>query len=292
MTVPTTADDLKHGLFLQNAPSYIDDLATPSNAVAYAIAAEQAGWDGVFLADAFGSREQTFVDPWITHASIAARTERISLGTWITPVPRRQPWQLASELATLDELSAGRVILGAGLGAPWNYETTGIGYEPAILGERYDEALEIIVELWKGEPVTYDGTHFTLDGLQLPITPVQEPRIPIVMGCWWPNRKPFRRAGEWDGIMPAAPSFYGSEGVQGEPITGTIEEEVSEMLTYYREGAANPGEIIMPIDVPEAPADFVETCRDQGMTWTLTTSLLESDSHEANLERIREGPPV
>lgn len=201
-----TDTDLNHGLYLQNSSHYIDEMATPSNAFEYAIAAEDAGWDAVFLADAIGS-EQTYFDPWITLASIAARTDRIRLGTWITPLPRRQPWQVASDLATLDRLSDGRVILGAGLGAPMNYEVTGIGYDPKDLGERYDEALDVITELWTGEPVTYDGEHFTIDELRLATTPVQEPRIPIVMACWWPNRKPLRRAAKWDGVMPVGPSF-------------------------------------------------------------------------------------
>ena len=291
MTASRESDRLNHGLYLQNTPSALGELATPSNALEYAIAAEEAGWDGVFMADALGGAGQSYVDPWVTHASIAAQTERVRLGTWVTPVPRRQPWQLAADLAALDELSGGRVIFGCGLGAPWNYESTGIGYDPRDLGARYDEALEVIVELWTGEEVTYDGDHYAIDALQLPVTPVQEPRIPTVMGCWWPNEKPFDRAARWDGVMPVAPAFYGGEGVQGEQITGTIEEELSDMMAYYHGVADDPGDVFVPIDVPEAPPDFLETCREVGMTWTLTTSLLDDDGHEANLERIREGPP-
>lgn len=287
----TKADELRHALYLQNAPHYLEDVAKPSNAVEYGIAAEEAGWDGVFMADALGGSGQTYFDPINTLASIAARTDRIRLGTWIIPVPRRQPWQVASELAVLDELSNGRVIFGAGLGAPWNYEVTGLGYEPRELGGQYDEALEIITELWTGDSVSYDGEYFTIDEMQLAVTPEQDPRIPILLGCWWPNKKPLQRAANWDGIMPAAPSFYGSDGVQGEPITGTIEEELADILAYYRDVADEPGDILLPIDVPEAPPDFLETCEESGATWTLTTTLLEADSHEANLERIEQGPP-
>lgn len=287
----STGSSLKHGLYLKNAPHSIGELATPKHAKEHAVVAERAGWDGVFMADALGGPGRSYVDPWITLASIAAETDDITLGSWITPLPRRQPWQLASELAALDRLSDGRVLLGVGLGAPWNYEVTGIGYDPASLADRYDEALEIITSLWSGEPVTYDGEHYHLDELTLATTPLQEPRIPIVMGFWWPNKRPIHRAAAYDGIMPVAPSFYGAEGVQGERPTGTPEEELAQLVEYYRTEAGGSGEIVLPIDAAETPPDFVELCESHGVTWTLTTDLLEGDSHDANLERILEGPP-
>ena len=282
---------MKHGLYLQNAPLYLDEVATPLNTLEYAAAAEEAGWDGVFMADALGTAAQSFIDPWITHAAIAAETEHLTLGSWVTPLPRRQPWQLASNLAALDALSGGRVMLGAGLGAPYNYTSTGIEYDLTYLGDRYDEALEIITRLWSGEMLSFDGAYYQVEDLELATMPVQKPSIPIVMGVWWPNKKPLHRAASYDGIMPVGPSFYGGEGVQGEQPTGTIEEEVAQMVSYYRDEAGGSGEIIIPIDVPEAPPDFIETCAEHGATWTLTSSLLKDDSHEANLERIGEGPP-
>lgn len=290
MTPETTQNTPKHGLYLQNCHVYLDDLATPENMLEYAVAAEEAGWDGVFLADGLYP-EFPSIDPWITLSGIATRTTDVALGTWITPVCRRPPWQLASDLATLDHLSEGRVILGAGLGTEGNYTTFGETWDPERLGRKYDEALEVIAGLWSGEPFSYDGEFYTLEDAELPYAPVQDPRIPILLGGWWPNKKPFQRAAEWDGIMPAAPSFYGSEGEQGEPVTGTIEEEVSAMLEYYRSVTDDPGEILLPIDTSEAPDDFAETCRDLGATWLLTSNLLDGDSHEENLTRIRDGPP-
>lgn len=281
----------KHGLYLQNAAGYIDDLARPEIMVEYATAAEDAGWDGVFMADGLYPSFNS-VEPWITLSAIAARTESVTLGTWITPVPRRLPWQLAHDLATLDHLSGGRVMLGAGLGVEENYTTFGESWDPPHIGRRYDEALELIDALWRGETVTHDGECFTVEGAELPLPPVQEPRIPIVLGGWWPNEKPFRRAAEWDGIMPASPGFYGQEGEQGEPVTGSAEAELREMLAFYRDVADDPGEILLPIDVPEAGPDFADVCRELGATWLLTTSLLAPDDHEGNLERIREGPPA
>ncbi len=291
MSAETDNESPKHGLYLQNCHVYLDDLATPGNVVEYAVAADEAGWDGVFLADGLYP-EFPSIDPWITLSGIATRTSDVALGTWITPVPRRPPWQLAHDLATLDHLSNGRVILGAGLGTEGNYTTFGEEWDPSRIGRKYDEALEVITGLWEGEPFDYDGEFYTLEGAELPYSPVQEPRIPVLLGGWWPNKKPFRRGAEWDGIMPNAPSFYGSEGEQGEPVTGTIEEEVTAMLEYYRSHTDEPGEILLPIDLPEAPEDFPDTCRDLGVTWFLTSNLLDGDSHEENLARIREGPPT
>ncbi|WP_435364669.1 LLM class flavin-dependent oxidoreductase [Haloarchaeobius sp. DYHT-AS-18] len=281
----------KHGLYLQNCHVYLGDLATPTNMLEYAVTAEEAGWDGVFMADGLYP-EFPSIDPWTTLSGIATRTSDIVLGTWVTPVCRRLPWQLAHDLATLDHLSDGRVLLGAGLGAEGNYTTFGEEWDPKRLARRYDEALEIIDRLWTGDSVSYDGEFYTVEGAKLPYTPVQEPRIPILLGCWWPNKKPFQRAANWDGIMPAAPSFWGGEGEQGEPITGTVEEEVTALVEYYRGLTDGTEEILLPLDIPEAPDDFAELCRELGATWLLTQDLLGDDSHEENVARIREGPPV
>lgn len=291
MTPATASSGPKHGLYLQNCHVYIDELATPEHMIDYAVAADESGWDGVFLADGLYP-EFPSIDPWITLAGVAVRTSHVVLGSWITPVPRRHPWQLAHDLATLDHLSNGRVLLGAGLGTEGNYTTFGDEWQPKRIARKYDEALDVIDGLWQGGPFSYDGEFYTVEEATLPYTPVQEPRIPILLGCWWPNKKPFRRAAKWDGIMPSAPSFFGSEGEQGERATGTIEEEVQDLVSYYRNQTDEPGDILLPIDVPEAPDDFADTCRDLGATWLLTTDLLDGESHEENLERIRAGPPA
>src|SRR5215470_17878620 len=99
---------------------------TASEQLEQAILAEQAGWDGVFVWEAaYG------VDAWTLLAAIAARTARIRLGTMLTPLPWRRPWKVASQVATLDQLSGGRAILAIGLGAvatdlPDTGEVTGL----------------------------------------------------------------------------------------------------------------------------------------------------------------------
>ena len=75
---------------------------TATQQLAQAEAAEQAGWDGVFVWEAaYG------VDAWTLLAAIAARTERVRLGTMLTPLPWRRPWKVASQVVTLDQLSQG-----------------------------------------------------------------------------------------------------------------------------------------------------------------------------------------
>lgn len=285
---------LKHGLYLPNMPASLGELCSPSNFVEYAVAAEEAGWDGVFLADHFThpEHEATTFDPWITLAAIATRTERIRLASWITPLARRQPWQVAMDLATLDRISGGRVTFGTGLGIPDNYERIGIEYEPKVIAERFDEALDVMETLWDGDPVTHSGENFSLDEFQLPLTPVQEPRIPITMAFWWPNKKPVRRAARYDGIMPwIDPAYYGENGTH-QPSADTLVDMLEDMVSYYREVADEPGEILLPTDLPGEPEDFVDVSRDLGASWLIRYRLLEGDSHEANLERIRAGPPV
>src|SRR5687768_13133954 len=98
----------------------------PSTIVDLACAAEAAGWDGVFVWDGID-----WNDPWVVLGAIATRTERVKLGTMLTPVSRRRPWKLAQEVATLDRLSHGRAILPVGLGATesWSAKFATFGEE-------------------------------------------------------------------------------------------------------------------------------------------------------------------
>src|SRR5438270_10016309 len=85
---------------------------TATEQLEQAVLADQAGWDGVFAWESsYG------IDPWTLLAGIAQRTSHIRLGTMLTPLPWRRPWKLASQVVTLDQLSAGRAILAIGTGA-------------------------------------------------------------------------------------------------------------------------------------------------------------------------------
>jgi len=99
---------------------------TAEEQLAQAVLAEESGWDGVFVWEAaYG------VDAWTLLGATAARTEHVKLGTMLTPLPWRRPWKVASQVATVDQLSNGRAILAVGLGAitqdlPLTDEVTGL----------------------------------------------------------------------------------------------------------------------------------------------------------------------
>lgn len=292
-------DDLNHGLTL----SFVAD---PSDIVDYAVAAENSGWDGVSLIDHLSDYSVTdpadvkpINDPWITWAGVATKTDDITLASNITPVPRRQPWQLARDLATLDRLSEGRVLFGGALGGPMEFKPFGRHYDQPRLAERYEEALDVMTGLWSGEPFTYDGDYFTIDNVAMRPTPVQEPRIPIIIGGWWPFKGPFRRGARWDGIIPNWPSIHCDapylddmpehmqEVIPDEP---EHEKEIREMLTYYQNLTDDPGDIILLGGGQLIQGEFLEECRDLGMTWLMHNPVEPTEGKETNMERIRAGP--
>src|SRR5215470_4809807 len=83
--------------------------------------AEDSGWDAVFVEDYIvyqNRQDMPTYDPWVVLAAMALATSRVRLGTMVTPLARRRPWKVAREAATLDHLSGGRLILGAGVGDP------------------------------------------------------------------------------------------------------------------------------------------------------------------------------
>ncbi len=180
--------------------------------------AEQAGWDGVFLEDYLVYQNQTGTptyDPWVCLAAMATRTERVRLGTAVTPLPRRRVAKLAAETVALDHLSGGRLTLGVGLGDAWDVALANLGEQTdtRVRAEILDEGLEVLVGLWSGEPFSYRGPFHQVQDLTMLPRPLQSPRIPIWIGGQYPKAGPVRRAARWDGSCLFIPTRYSASGI-------------------------------------------------------------------------------
>jgi probable F420-dependent oxidoreductase len=130
-------------------------------------------------------------DPLISLTWAAAATERIGLGTSVMVVPQYHPLQLANSLASLDQLSGGRVILGAGVG--WSEgEFAALDQDFTNRGPRMDEALDIMRAVWSDDPASFAGDHYKFEDLKVLPKPTGE--IPIWIGGGSPVT--YRRAAE------------------------------------------------------------------------------------------------
>lgn len=180
----------------------------PTALVELGVAAEANGWDGVFLwHHVIGTPDFAvpMADTWVVLGALAARTERIRIGTTITALPRHQPQEVARQTVTLDRLSGGRMTLGVGLGEPpTEYTAVGRSADRTVLASMLDEALEIVSELWSGQPFSHHGAHYTFDDVQFVPAPLQEPRIPVWVSAMTRNEHTLGRAGRWDGVLLGA----------------------------------------------------------------------------------------
>lgn len=185
---------MRHGLLVANIGTYAD----PRNVLRVAESAEASGWEALFvwdhLAFVWGAPA---ADPWVTLAAVATSTSRLVVGTAVTPVARRRPHVLAQAVATLDVLSGGRVVFGAGLGGvPSEFSAFGEDDDARLRAEKLDEGLDVLRRMWAGERVEHRGRHFIVAEVGLAPLPLQE-RLPIWVGGNSPRA--LRRAAQFDG---------------------------------------------------------------------------------------------
>jgi len=243
-----------------NVPNF-GDYHSPRVLADLAVSAEEAGWDGFFIWDHIEG-EMPFCDPTVALSAIALQTERIRLGAMITPLPRRRPWKVAREMAKFGEEPEARVR-----------------------AEKLDESLDIITGLWSGELFSYEGNHYNLEEVTFQPRPLQEPRIPIWVGGFWPNRPPFRRAARYDGVYPAMN--------WPDTLTTAHLRTLLEYIGRHRK-ATLPYDVIVGGSTPGDPkkgAEVVGPWVEAGATWWSEDINGWRGSLEEMRERIRQGPP-
>ncbi|TWF76954.1 luciferase-like monooxygenase [Pseudonocardia hierapolitana] len=249
--------------------------APPGTLVSLAVDAEQAGWDGVFFWDHMTWLPELRLhvhDPWVLLGAVAARTERVLLGTMVTPLARRRPWKVVKEITTLDHLSGGRAVLGVGLGAPPDAEFGAFG-EPTAARHRadlLDEGLTVLDGLLRGR-VDHDGEHYRVHAELLP-RPVQDPRPPIWVAGESPHRRPLERAARWDGFVP----------LSGDGIL------TPDQVADYVDGAERPpGWDLVALHPDGIPAHEYQQA---GVTWLVEGIDPEGDWVDELRASIRRGP--
>ncbi|WP_433168300.1 LLM class flavin-dependent oxidoreductase [Kribbella sp. CA-247076] len=261
--------------------------------------AEEHGWDGFFVWESVWG-----IDAWAMLAAAAMTTDRIRLGTMLTPLPRRKPWDLAGQTSTVDNLSNGRVTLSVGLGVAgddrfWLFED-----DPGrkVRAELMDESLEMLQHLWRDQPFEYAGKHFRsrkIAGLMPPAPPppVQQPRIPTWVVGAWPRPKSMRRAALQDGWLPnyvvppgAEPGEW-SPGLLAEGVEWIRRERAEHGLTM--DGYDVVAEGTTAADDPKA-ADTVRPWADAGATWWIDADWSSMDPAKVRAaaeRRLTAGPP-
>ncbi|MEU6378815.1 LLM class flavin-dependent oxidoreductase [Streptomyces sp. NPDC046909] len=284
--------------FSVNIPNF-GDFADVRNVTKVAVAAEQVGWDGLFVWDHVLHRRhqgRPFADPWMLLTAAALATTRIRLGTLLTPVPRYRPQQLARQVATLDHMSGGRAVFAAGLGGPIEDEYLSFGdtAEPHVLAERLDEGLDLLGRYWSGEPVNHHGGHYEVRDVTLLPATVQRPRPPVWIGGFWPRRRPMRRAAQWDGAVPLFETAR--HGVV--PDAADVRELVAYVSKHRTADAAHPYEFVLGGATPLDPAkakDVIGPLHDAGATWWDERQIQtgpDLDRLTPVLRRVEAGPPT
>lgn len=186
---------MKFGLSLSNNQG-IEDVR---DIVQLAVRAEELGLDSVWASDHVFNvsyvleriGDRPYYDPLTILTYVAAKTQRIALGTSVLVLPYHQPMRLAKAAATLDVMSGGRLLLGVGVGVI-EQELNAMGSPYAERGAITDETIVILKLLWTEDTPRYQGKRYQFSGMKFSPKPLQKPHIPLLIGG--SSRAAIRRA--------------------------------------------------------------------------------------------------
>ena len=213
---------------------------SPRAGADWAAGMEKLGFDCIWASDHLTEMPPAtaVMDSWTVLADIGARTTRARLGNGVIDIQRVHPAKVANMVATLDQLTNGRVNLGIGAGEVMNTRPYGMPWEPsAVRIARLRESLEVMKLLWGSsidEPVSYSGEHYRLDNAHLALPPVQKPHPPIYIGAFTAT-KMFEIIGEMcQGWLPG---------------TANTEASLKRKISVIRRAAERSGRSMDEIDL-------------------------------------------
>lgn len=166
------------GLCTTTYPAGIPDLRTFER---FAERGEELGFDSLWVVDHI-AYYTAVPDPIVLLGAFMAWTTRVRLGTAITLLPLRNATILAKAVATLDNLSGGRVMLGVGVGGEYPKEFEAVGVPVSERGRRADEAIEVMRRLWTDDPASYEGRYYRFSDVNLEPKPAQRGGPPLWIG--------------------------------------------------------------------------------------------------------------
>jgi hypothetical protein len=257
---------------------------------------EGAGWDGVFYYDDIYTDAKTEMSAaWPIMAAMATTTKEVRIGSLLTAVGRRKPWELARESVTVDWLSKGRLVLPTGLGWAGDgaYTKTGMPAERKTRAEMLDEGLEILDGLWSGKPFRFNGKHNQIKSMRFIPRPFQKPRIPIWVVGAWGRPKSMGRVLKYDGLIPVIKKPNGDHG----EVTPAAIREMRKFVTDRRVVEGNMRkdfDIIKdgttPLDRTKAK-EIVKPFAEAGATWWMESMWGYKGLREVR-KRAKAGPPL
>jgi alkanesulfonate monooxygenase SsuD/methylene tetrahydromethanopterin reductase-like flavin-dependent oxidoreductase (luciferase family) len=169
--------------------------------------AERIGYDSVWVGDSITSKPR--LEPMAVMAALAARTHRVKIGTAVMLNALRHPVHLAHSIATIDNISDGRIILGLGAGRSNNQmfvdEHAAVGVPIEERAARMEESIDVLRKLWTEDDVSNPDGFYPLSGMTLEPRPVQQP-VPIWLSSNWVQRGLKRVAAQGDGWITNVPS--------------------------------------------------------------------------------------
>ena len=145
---------------------------------------EALGFDSIWLSEHHFDGATAYADPVVFAGAIAQRTKNVTIGFAVVEMALHHPVRLAAQVALLDHLSKGRMMLGTGKGSAFNeYEYIGFGVPMSDAADSISEAEEIILEAWSGKPVDFKGKYWDLAFPELRPMPLQKPHPPLLRAC-------------------------------------------------------------------------------------------------------------
>ena len=266
------------GIFVEERRRGTSEAAAFREAIELTEAAESWGLDGVWLGEIHFTPTRSVQSVPMTLASyLAARTRRVRIGTAVTVLPLVHPLRIAEEVATVDQLSQGRFDFGIGRsGAASTYDVLGIPYGESQA--RFEEALAIIREAWKGEPFSYQGRFHRIKTTVVTPRPYQMPHPPLRMAANSPETFP------WVG-RAGLPLFVGLRDLDIPELRAHLESYRS---AWREAGHAGAGDVCLRLPLYAAPTE--QAAREEPQENIMYFFKRHTELTRARLGRAGAGP--